>query len=135
VLIAEAVKLDTSTIVLILVVVLGAILVVATFVGGLGVVVGVALARASQSPEDRLALRRGSTLGAAVGGIGATATSWIVLLLVASPSTSAGQWLVFLCGVPLPIAWGWWLAQRYHFGARHRPPPSWPPPGAGWPPP
>lgn len=129
-LIGEAIKFDPATVVVILLLVLGSILVAATVMGGVGTAIGVALARSSQSPADRLALRHGSKFLAALGGLGATAVSWIVLSMVtgAFPSAPLGPWLVFFGGIPLPIAWGWWLAGTYHFGNARRPPTAPQPP-------
>lgn len=129
--IAEAVKIDPTVVVVILLLVLGSILLAAAVMGVAGAAIGVALARRSQSAADRLALRRRSKFLVAFGGAGATAVSWIVLSLVTTslPSAPVWPWLVFLGGIPLPVAWGWWLARTYRFGnAPHSPTTTEPPP-------
>ncbi len=132
-LIAEAVKLDPAVVVVILLVALGAVLGAAVVVGGLGVAAGVALARRTQSPEERQALRHGSAVGAAAGGTAAAAGSWILLSLAASQWSGSAPvtWLILVGGLPLPIVWGWWLARTYRFGNRRGPAPTRPlPPDA-----
>lgn len=130
VVIAEAVKFNAAEIVVILLLIFGSILIAASVMGVLGTAIGVALARRSQSPADRLALRRCSKFLVALGALGATAVSWIVLTMATTawPGAPMRPWLVFLGGIPLPIVWGWWLARTYRFGNAPRPSAATPPP-------
>jgi amino acid transporter len=140
VVIAEAIKLDTGLVVAILLIALGSFLLVATVTGLLGVGIGVALARRTQSPETVRGLRRGKRVWVGVVGVGATIVSWILLFSVgvAISDDAWGLVLVYLGGLPLPIAWGWWNGRWYGFDGKPDVPPSnqpLPPPTAAVDPP
>ena len=132
--IAEAIKLDTELVVLITLIALGSFLLVATVTGLVGVVIGVAIARRSQSPATRQGLRQGKRVWVGVVAVGATIVSWILLGWVgaAISDDASGLWLVYFGGLPLPIAWGWWNGRWYRFdgtpdgspSARPLPPPT-----------
>ena len=115
--IAEALQLDAGLVVAILLIALGSFLVFATLTGLLGVVIGVAIARRSQSDETLLGLRRGKRVWVGIVGVGATIVSWILLFSVgvAIVDNAWGLVLVYLGGLPLPIAWGWWNGRWYRF--------------------
>jgi len=117
VLIAEAFQLDTGTVVLIVLIALGMLLLVATATGLVGVMIGVAIARRSQSPEARLALKRGKRGWVGLVGVAATLGAWIFLLTVGSSITDNGFGLVpvFLGGFALAVVWGWWTGRWYRF--------------------
>ena len=72
-------------------------------------------------------------------GVGATIVSWILLFSVgvAISDDAWGLVLVYLGGLPLPIAWGWWNGRWYGFDGtpdiRRRP--TLPPPTAAVDPP
>jgi hypothetical protein len=118
--IAEAVELDAGLVVAILLLALGSLLFVAIVTGLAGVGIGVAIARRSQSPETVRGLRRGKRLWVGVVGVGATIVSWILLFSVgvAISDEAWGLVLVYLGGLPLPIAWGWWNGRWYGFDGR-----------------
>ena len=127
--IAEALELDAGLVFAILLIALGSLLLVATLTGLLGVVIGVAIARRSQSPAALQGLRRGNRLWIGIAGVGATIVSWILLFSVGS-AISDDAWgllLVYLGGWPLPIAWGWWNGRWYRFDGKPDGPPSAPP--------
>lgn len=140
VVIAEAIKLDTELVVLITLIALGSFLLVATVTGLAGVMIGVAIARLSQSPETRRDLRQGKRVWVGIVAVGATIVSWILLFSVGTAISDEawGLVLVYLGGVPLPMAWGWWNGRWYRFdGTRDGPPsaqPLPPPPAAVDPP-
>ena len=116
--IAEAPELDAGLVVAILLIALGSFLVFATATGLLGVVIGVAIARRSQPPATRQELRRGKRVWVGIVGVGATIVSWILLFSVGISivDDAWGLVLVYLGGLPLPIAWGWWNGRWYRFG-------------------
>jgi hypothetical protein len=118
VVIAEAIELDAGLVVAILLIALGSLLLVAIATGLAGVGIGVAIARRSQSPETVNGLRRGKRVWVGVVGVGATIVSWILLFSVgvAISDEAWGLVLVYLGGLPLPIAWGWWNGRWYGFG-------------------
>ena len=80
--IAESPQLDAGLVVAILLIALGSFLFLATLTGLVGVAVGVAIARRSQSDETLHALRRGKRVWVGIVGVGATIVSWILLLSV-----------------------------------------------------
>ena len=57
-------------------------------------------------------------------GVGATIVSWILLFSVGISivDDAWGLVLVYLGGLPLPIAWGWWNGRWYRYGDTLAPP-------------
>ena len=138
--IAEAPELDVGLVVAILLIALGSLLLVATLTGLVGLAIGVAIARRSQSSEALLGLRQRKRVWVGIVAVGATIVSWILLLSVgvAIVDDAWGLVLVYLGGLPLPIAWGWWNGRWYRFDGAPDGPPSarpLPPPTAAVDPP
>jgi hypothetical protein len=115
--IAEAIELDLGVVVLIVLISLGALLGAAAVTGILGVLLGVAIARQSQSPEELAALRRGNRVWIGLAGIAATLAAWIFLFSVgvALVDSAWGLVLVWLGGLALAVWWGWWSGRTYRF--------------------
>ncbi len=130
VVIAETVKMDTGTVFLILLVVLGSIALTAVVIGLVGTAIGIALGRLSLSPDVKRSLPRGSRIGLVLGAVASPILSWVLLWIVASSlwTNSSGNVAIFLAPFPLPIAWGWWNGKRYRFGDAPGPPPPPAPP-------
>ncbi len=80
--IAEAPELDPGLVVAIILIALGSLLAIAAITGLVGVAIGVAIARHSQSPAARLQLQQGKRVWIGIVGVGATVVSWILLLSV-----------------------------------------------------
>jgi hypothetical protein len=118
VVIAEAIKFDTGAVVAILLIALGSFLLVATVTGLTGLLIGVAIARRSQSPATLRELRQGKRVWVGIVAVAATIVSWILLFSVGTAISDEawGLVLVYLGGLPLPIAWGWWNGRWYRFG-------------------
>lgn len=119
VVLAETIKMDTSEVLLILVVVLGTLAAVMGWVAVVAVAMGLKIGRLQWEREtDPTPLIRGSRWSLAIGGFVATIASWLLLWWsLGSLVSGGGELLLGLgAGFPLPILWGWWHGCRHFYG-------------------
>lgn len=127
---AEAVKFDTGDVVLILLGLLASLIGTAFLFGGLGLALGIGIARIGRSKAEVAALPRGNLLGLwVIAGVIAVAMSMAPWFLFSGRMSGRdGLWFGLVGSVAVPALWGWWNARTHRYSGPPTAPPPWPPP-------
>jgi hypothetical protein len=130
VVLAEAVKFDTGDVVLILLGLLASLIGTAFVLGGLGLALGIGVARIGRSKAEVAALPRGNLLGLWVLAGVLSLAMWMApwFLFSGRMSGRSGVWLGLVGSVALPALWGWWNGRTRRYSGPPSPPTPWPPP-------
>jgi hypothetical protein len=130
VVLAEAVKFDAGDVVLILLGMLAWLMGTAFLLGGLGLALGIGVARIGRSKQEVMALPRGNLLGLWVVAGAIAVAMWMApwFLFSGQLSGRGGIWLGLVGSVAVSALWGWWNARTHRYSGPPTAPPPWPPP-------